>query len=154
MRLGSLQAHPDAKCALKSKATRGRPCGRGLDRGLRHIWHCRTAAARLRVHNAIARTLALLLQQAGGNVDLERAVPAMAKEGSNGRITDAILDVTCWFPGRIEWFAIDVIVPSRDPSVTSGRLGGKVKLRQLAKRRKPGGTARTCSHWLSKLVVG
>ena len=41
---------------------------------------------------------------------MERAVPTMASVDAAGKITDAILDVTCWFPGCIEWFAFDVTV--------------------------------------------
>ena len=127
LRLGSLRAHPEARCNLRSKATHNRPCGRCLDQGLRHVWHCRTSTARLRVHNAIARTLALLLQAAGGNVDLERAVPAMAVEKPDGKVTDAILDVTCWFPGRIEWFALDVTIrfPGSKRYVGAARKAGE-----------------------------
>ena len=127
LRLGTLRAHPEARCNLKSKVTHNRPCGRCLDQGLRHVWHCRTSTARLRVHNAIARTLALLLQAAGGNVDMERAVPAMAVETPDGKITDAILDVTCWFPGRIEWYALDVTIrfPGSKRYVGAARKAGE-----------------------------
>ena len=43
-------------------------------------------------------------------MDLERAVPSMAKFTSDGKISDAILDVTCWFPGCIECIALDVTI--------------------------------------------
>ena len=41
---------------------------------------------------------------------MERVVPSMSVVDAAGTITDAILNVTCWFPGCIEWFAFDVTV--------------------------------------------
>ena len=63
----------------------------------------------------------------GGNVDVERAVPAMAVETPDGKITDAILDVTCWFPGRIERFALDATVrfPDCERYVGAARKAGE-----------------------------
>ena len=43
-------------------------------------------------------------------MDLERAVPGMATVHENGVIEEAVLDVTCWFPGSTLWLAFDVTV--------------------------------------------
>ena len=55
-------------------------------------------------------TLAQELRAAGGHVDLERAVPEMSTKTRDGKLEVAILDVTVWFPGAVQWFPIDVTV--------------------------------------------
>ena len=109
-RLGLVRSPAGATCGLPKARAFGRRCGRGLDARMHHVWHCRSAAARLRVHNAIARALAGELRQSGGHVDIERAVPEMAIHRKDGSIEEAILDVTCWWPGSVQWFVFDVTV--------------------------------------------
>ena len=77
---------------------------------MRRLWHCRTNVARLRIHNSLAMTLAQALRAARGHVDLERAVPEFSTKMPDGKIEIAVLDVTAWFLGAIEWFPVDVTV--------------------------------------------
>ena len=109
-RIGLLEAPAGATCGLPRRKGRQGCCGAGLDRNLRHLWHCRTNVARLRIHNALAGTLGQELRAAGGNVDLERAVPELSRRSRCGQIEVAILDVITWFPAGTEWFPVDVTV--------------------------------------------
>ena len=109
-RLGLLRCPPGTPCGLPRGSKRGGVCGKALDSGLRHMWHCKTGVARLRIHNAIAGTLAGELRTAGGHVDVERAMPAMAIFNTDGTVEEAIMDVTVWWPGAMEWYGIDVTV--------------------------------------------
>ena len=109
-RLGLLRVRAGTPCGLPRAARRGGQCGKALDSKLHHIWHGRTGVARLRIHNAIAGTLGKELRSTGGHVDLERAMPALVQRTERGEIEEAIMDVTCWWPGGLEWFGVDVTV--------------------------------------------
>ena len=115
-RLGMLRARPGTQCGLPRSARRGGCCGKALDPRMRHVWHCRTAVARLRIHNSINYALASDLRAAKGNVDVERAMPDMAVRKADGSIEEAVMDLTCWFPGSAEWHGVDVTV--RYPGAT------------------------------------
>ena len=54
--------------------------------------------------------MAAELRAAGGHVDVERAMPAMATFLPDGTVEEAIMDVTVWWPGAMEWFGVDVTV--------------------------------------------
>ena len=107
-RLGLLQCQPGTPCGLQK--SRGGRCGKALDTRMRHIWHCRTGNARLRIHDAIVGTLAKELRSAGGNADQERAMPSLARITESGELEEAIMDATCWFPSSLDWYGIDVTV--------------------------------------------
>ena len=64
----------------------------------------------MRIHNTVNSALARNLRAARGNVDLERAMPDMAQQRPDGSIEEAIMDLTCWFPGCAEWHGVDVTV--------------------------------------------
>ena len=64
----------------------------------------------MRIHNAVAGTLARELRATGGHVDVERAMPAMSVVRADGTIEEAIMDVTVWWPGALEWYGIDATV--------------------------------------------
>ena len=116
-RLGMLRVRPGATCGLpRSQRKGGGCCGKALDTHMHHIWHCRTAVARLRIHDAVGHRLARSLRAAKGNVDIERAMPDMAIRKPDGSIEEAIMDLTCWLPGMPEWHGIDVTV--RYPGAT------------------------------------
>ena len=109
-RLNMLTARPGTCCGLPRAHHRGGTCGRQLDRRLRHVWHCRTAVARLRIHHAVNNALARELRIARGNVDVERSMPDMAKRKAEGTLEEAIMDLTVWFPGAVEWHGVDVTI--------------------------------------------
>ena len=64
----------------------------------------------MRIHNAVAGTLAKELRATGGHVDVERAMPAMSIVRADGTIGEAIMDVTVWWPGALAWYGIDATV--------------------------------------------
>ena len=107
-RLDLLRCEAGTTCGLPRSAQRGGKCGKAMDTKLRHIWHCRTGAARLRIHFAIVGALARELRSSGGNVDLERALPELARLLESGELEEAIMDLTCWWPGGLEWYGVDV----------------------------------------------
>ena len=112
-----------------------------MDRGLRHVWHCQTGVARLRIHNAIAGTAANDLRAAGGHVDVERAMPAMAKFLPDGTVEEAIMDVTAWWPGALEWYGVDVTVRYAGATRYSGaprRAGQAANAAEREKHRRYG----------------
>ena len=108
-RLDLLRCPPGVPCGLPKAKGKG-CCGRILDQGLRHVWHCRTGAARLRIHRSIQMALMRELRQAGGHVDVERAMPAMATFHDDGSIEESIMDLTVWWPGSTAWFGLDVTI--------------------------------------------
>ena len=108
-RLGILRCPPGISCGLPRARGKG-CCGRTLDQWLRHVWHCKTGAARLRIHRALQMTLMRELRQSGGHVDVERAMPSMATIHPDGTIEESIMDVTVWWPGTTAWFGIDVTI--------------------------------------------
>ena len=109
-RLGLLNCPPGVPCGLPRARQHGGKCGAPLDPQMRHIWHCRTGVARLRIHNAVVHALARELRRAGGNVDLERAMPSMTRTAAHGELEEGIMDITCWFPGSLDWYGLDVTV--------------------------------------------
>ena len=109
-RLGLLTCSAGTPCGLPRAAKHGGKCGKGLDTKLRHIWHCKTGIARLRIHNSLVHCLARELRSVHGNVDIERAMPSLTKINKDGDLVEAIMDLTCWFPGLMEWHGIDVTV--------------------------------------------
>lgn len=109
-RLGKLQCSAGTPCGLPRAAKHGGKCGHGMDSKMRHIWHCKTGVARLRIHNSLVHCLARELRSAQGNVDVERAMPALTKISPEGELVEAIMDLTCWFPGILDWHGIDVTV--------------------------------------------
>ena len=108
-RLGLLRCPAGIPCGLPRARGRGR-CGRIMDQGLRHVWHCKTGAARLRIHRGIQMTLVRELRQAGGHVDVERTMPSMAIIHEDGTIEESIMDLMVWWPGSMAWYGLDVTV--------------------------------------------
>ena len=115
-RVGMLRAQRGARCGLPRSQRKQGVCGKPLDPFLHHVWHCRTAVARLRIHNGIGYALAKELRAARGNVDIERAMPDLAVRRPDGALEEGIMDLTCWFPGGMDWNGIDVTV--RYPGAT------------------------------------
>ena len=108
-RLGLLRCPAGIPCGLPRARGKG-SCGRILDRGLRHVWHCKTGAARLRIHRAVQIAFVRELRQSGGHVDIERAMPAMAVHHADGTVEESIMDLTVWWPGTTAWYGIDVTI--------------------------------------------
>ena len=140
-RLGLLRCPSGTPCGLPRGHRRGGTCGKAMDSSLRHVWHCRTGVARLRIHNAIAGTLATELRAAGGHVDVERAMPAMAQFLPDGTVEEAIMDVTAWWPGALAWYGIDVTVRYAGATRYAGahrRAGQAAAAAEAEKRRRYG----------------
>lgn len=105
---------------------------------MHHVWHCRTAVARLRIHNTVQYALARELRTTKGNVDMERAMPDMAVRKPDGSLEPAIMDLTVWYPGTTAWHGVDVTV--RYPGATryygAADLAGKAASKAEAEKVK------------------
>ena len=118
-RLGVWGEGLSAGCQHATSA--GHVCGEALGGGPLHALDCVHAPARLRVHRAVCVTLADQVRRAGADVNLEVAVPELARwwrdEAGRWQCQDAVLDVRvdwpgAWLPTRL----IDVTV--RDPEAS------------------------------------
>ena len=134
-RLGLLVCPPGIPCGLPRARNKG-CCGKILDRGLRHVWHCKTGAARLRIHRSLQFTFARDLRASGGHVDVERAMPSMAIFNEDGSIEESIMDITVWWPGSTAWFGLDVTIRYAGATRYVGAQRTAGKAADIAEREK------------------
>ena len=71
---------------------------------------CKLGPARLRPHRSTMVALAKSCEREGSFVDLERAIPALYRIGSDGKVKEAILDVVVQTPSCYTSHAIDVTI--------------------------------------------
>ena len=120
-RIQALDVPADSRCCLPATGSKKecagpageeKQCGAYLGSDARHVWHCASGAAKLRVHRHVQHCLAFLVRQAGGTADLERPVASMAKRRANGTLHEAVMDVDVAFPSVLRLWHIDVSVRS------------------------------------------
>ena len=64
----------------------------------------------MRPHTSGVHAVARRCRRHGANVDVERTIPELAAWDESGTCTDAILDVVCWWPGRLHQHLLDITI--------------------------------------------
>ena len=114
MRLGSVRAPDGALCQMvKAGKCSDDKCLTSITNPVVHPLLCKYGPSRLRPHRSMVVRLQQELVRSGANVDIERAVPSLYRVGSDGVVTEAILDVVLSFPGSLTQTSLDVTIRCR-----------------------------------------
>ena len=108
LRLGVVSAPSGAVCQIKRND--GDPCLHAITNPCVHPHICSKGPARLRPHKAVMVAMEQVCKRGGAGVDLERAIPALYRVASDGKVTEAILDVVVLSPGSFNSFSVDVTI--------------------------------------------
>ena len=109
-RLGAVSLSPSLPC--KSTSRKGVLCNQPFGQDDIHFDLCQVGGGRLRPHGAQVAALGRQCRMAGAFVDIERVVPDLAAWTGDDDCTDAIMDLVCWWPGRVNQYLIDVTIRS------------------------------------------
>eukprot|EP00973_Karenia_brevis_P087450 12125089-Karenia_brevis.AAC.1 len=109
IRLGIVEVPAGTTCQL-TKAGGEERCLHAIAAPCEHPHLCKIGPARLRPHRAVMVAAKRTLERAGGEVDLERAVPSLYRFEPDGKVREAILDAVVITPGCLSCTMLDVTI--------------------------------------------
>ena len=110
LRLGLVQMPRGALCQISKSSDVDDKCQAEMTDPCVHPHLCKRGPARQRPHRALMVSLKQVLERAGAEVDLERAIPALYRVDSDGKVTEAILDAVVITPGCSSSLPLDVTI--------------------------------------------
>jgi len=110
LRLALVQLPRGALCQLSRATDIDDKCLVEMTDPCIHPHLCTRGPARQRPHRALMVSMKKVLERAGAEVDLERAMPALYRMDSEGKVTEAILDAVIIPPGCPSSTPVDVTI--------------------------------------------